>query len=74
MTTLKITRIGNSLGLVLPREILARLKLQLGDAVYLTDAPGGVKLSPYDQAFEEQMAAARGVVKRRRQALRELAK
>jgi len=42
MTTLKLTQIGNSLGLILPREVLARLKLQKGDTVFVTDAANGV--------------------------------
>lgn len=71
---LKLTRIGNSVGLVLPKEILARLKLEAGDAIFLTESPDGVRLTPYDADFEEQMAAARRVMKRRRAALRELAK
>jgi len=74
MTTLKITQIGNSLGVVLPKELLARLKLEKGDTLFVTDAPGGVNLTPYDEGFESQMEAARTVMKRRRQVLHELAK
>lgn len=74
MTTLKITQIGNSLGVVLPKEILARLKVGKGDSVFVTDTPGGVTMSPFDEAFEVQMIAARGIMKRRRNVLRELAK
>jgi putative addiction module antidote len=74
MTALKITQIGNSLGLILPREILARLKLEKGDAVFLTDTPAGVALTPYSEEFETQMDAARVIMKARRNVLRELAK
>ena len=74
MTTLKITQIGNSLGVVLPKELLARLKLEKGDTLFVTDAPGGVNLTPYDEGFESQMELARTVMKRRRQVLHELAK
>jgi putative addiction module antidote len=74
MTALKITQIGNSLGLILPREILARLKLGKGDAVFLTDTPDGVALTPYSEEFETQMDAARVIMKARRNVLRELAK
>jgi putative addiction module antidote len=74
MTTLKLTQIGNSVGVVLPKEILARLKLEKGDTVFVTDAPGGVTLTPYDREFEAQMAAARGIMKKRRSVLRELAR
>ena len=74
MYTLKITAIGNSLGVVLPKEALARLKVAKGDALYVTETPDGFRLTPYDPAFEEQMTAARRVMKKRRAALRELAK
>lgn len=74
MTTLKLTQIGNSVGLILPKEVLARLKLEKGDTVHLTDAPGGVTITPYDAEFEQQMTEARAIMKRRRDVLRELAK
>jgi len=74
VTTLKLTQIGNSVGVILPKEILARLKLEKGDSVFVTDAPGGVTLTPYDPDFEGQMAAARQIMKKRRDVLRELAK
>jgi putative addiction module antidote len=74
MTALKITQIGNSLGLILPKELLARLKLEKGDAVFITDTPDGIAMTPYDEAFETQMVAARVIMKRRRHVLRELAK
>jgi hypothetical protein len=53
---------------------LARLKLAKGDVVYLTEAPDGYRLTPYDPAFEQQMTAARRIMKKRRAALRELAR
>jgi len=71
---LKITPIGNSFGVILPKEALAKLKLTGGDAVFLTDTPDGYRITPYDPEFEAQMNAAKGVMKRRRNALRELAK
>jgi putative addiction module antidote len=74
MTTLKLTQIGNSVGVILPKEILARLKLEKGDTVFVTDAPGGVTLTPYSEAFGDQMSAARRIMKKRRDVLRELAK
>jgi len=74
MTALKLTQIGNSVGVILPKEILVRLKLEKGDTVFVTDAVDGIKLTPYDAAFEAQMTAAREVMKTRRQVLRELAK
>jgi putative addiction module antidote len=74
MTALKITQIGNSLGLILPKEILARLKLEKGDSVFVTDTPDGVAITPYSENFEAQMTAARALMKQRRNVLRELAK
>ncbi len=74
MTTLKLTQIGNSVGVILPKEVLARLKVEKGDTLFLTDAANGVTLTPYSAAFEAQMTAARRVMKKRRHVLRELAK
>ena len=74
MQALKLTQIGNSVGLILPKEVLTRLKLEKGDMVYLTDAPGSVNLSPHDQEFSDQMDLARQIMKEHRDVLRELAK
>lgn len=74
MTALKLTQIGNSVGVILPKEVLARLKLEKGDTVFLTDAAGGVLLTPYSAEFEAQMSEARRIMKERRDVLRELAK
>ncbi|MEQ1804850.1 MAG: AbrB/MazE/SpoVT family DNA-binding domain-containing protein [Burkholderiaceae bacterium] len=74
MAALKLTQIGNSVGVILPKEVLARLKVQKGDTLYLTDAANGVMLTPYSAEFEAQMTAARSVMKKRRNVLRELAK
>lgn len=75
MTTLKLTQIGNSVGVILPKEILARLKLTKGDAVFVTDAPnGGVTLSPYDPAFDEQLELGREFMREYRETFKQLAK
>jgi putative addiction module antidote len=74
MLALKITQIGNSVGIVLPKEAVSRLKVEKGDVVYLTEAADGYRITPYDPAFEQQIDKAREVMKRRRNALRELAK
>ncbi len=74
MTALKLTQIGNSVGVILPKEVLARLKLEKGDTVFLTDAANGITLTPYNTEFERQMTAARSIMKKRRNVLRELAK
>ncbi len=74
MIELKLTSIGNSVGVVLPKETLARLKVNKGDTVYLTDSPDGYRLTPYNPEFEAQMTTARKIMKKRRAVLRELAK
>lgn len=74
MSALKLTQIGNSVGVILPKEVLARLKVEKGDLLYLSEATNGVLLSPYSAEFEAQMEAARGLMKKRRAVLRELAK
>ena len=74
MTKLKLTAIDNSVGVVFPKEVLARLKLDKGDSVYLTESPDGYRLTPYNPEFEQQMEAARKIMKKRRDALRELAR
>ena len=71
---LKITRIGNSSGVVLPKEAMARLKIEEGDTIFLTEAPGGYRIVNYDPDFEATMEAARKVMRMRRTLLRALAK
>jgi putative addiction module antidote len=74
MLTLKLVPVGNSTGIVLPREALSRLKLSKGDTVYLTEAPDGWRLTAYDPDFSRQMEQARKVMKDHRAVLHELAK
>ena len=74
MTALKLTAIGNSVGVILPKEMLAELGVGKGDTVYVTQVPDGVVLSPRDPAFEAQLEVARAIMKKRRAVLRELAK
>jgi putative addiction module antidote len=74
MLALKIRKVGNSAGLVLPAEAMAALHADVGDTVYLTKSPDGVRLTPYDPDFERQIALARQVARKYRNALRELAK
>jgi putative addiction module antidote len=71
---LKITRIGNSLGVILPRDLLTRLKLEKGDSIFITETPDGYTLSPYDPEFAAHMATARDLMKARRNALHALSK
>lgn len=74
MTALKLTQIGNSVGVILPKEILARLKLGKGDTVFVTDATNGVMLTPYDPALEEQLALGREFMKEYRDTFHQLAR
>lgn len=71
---LKITKVGNSSGLLLPKEAMSRLRVEQGDTIYLTEAPDGFRLTPYDPNFERQITLMRRVAKKRRKVLRELAK
>lgn len=70
----KVTAIGNSAGIILPKEVLSKLNVTKGDSLYLVDTPEGIILSPYDQDFAEEMEAARRVMKKNRDVLRRLAK
>ncbi len=72
--TLKVRRIGNSLGVVLPKEVLAKLRVGEGDELSVSDTPDGVALRSFDGGLQEQIEAARRAMKRYRNALRELAK
>ena len=71
---LKITKIGNSAGIILPKEVLARLRVGLGDTLHLTEAPDGVRLTTSDPEFEAQMEVAERIMRRDRNILRALAK
>lgn len=74
MIALKLTQVGNSLGTVFPKEVLAKLNLAKGDTLYLTESPDGFRLTPFNPDFEVQMTAARKVMKKRRNVLRQLAR
>ena len=72
---IEIKKIGNSTGLILPKELLTRLGLKQGDSLFVTQLPdGGVKLTPRDPNFERGMDLARNAMRKYRNALRELAK
>ncbi len=75
MLSLKITAVGTSAGVILTKEALAALRVQQGDRLYLTPAPGGgFRITPYDPDFERQMALAETVMHDDREVLRTLAK
>ena len=71
---LKITKIGNSAGVILPKELLAHLDANAGDSLSVVLTARGIELSAAEPDFDAQMAAARDVMARRKRALRELAK
>jgi putative addiction module antidote len=70
---LKITAVGNSAGVILPREALERLKVERGDTLYLCETPAGYELTPYDPEFEKTMALAEKVMREDRDVLHRLA-
>ncbi len=73
--TTKVRKIGNSLGVILPKEALAELQVEEGQALYLTKAPdGGLRITAGDEEFGRQLAVGQDLMKRYRNALRELAK
>ena len=75
VATVKLKKIGNSAGLILPKDVMARLHLSVGDKFYATLTPeGGIRLTPYDPDFEKAMEVARRGMKIYRNALAELAK
>jgi len=71
---LKITQIGNSLGVILPKEMLATLKVGKGDMLICSETPSGYQLSPYDPEVAKQLEAGREFMKKYRDTLRALAK
>lgn len=73
MITLKITSIGNSVGVILPKEVLALLNADKGDTLFVSRAPDGIVLSNYDPKLARQMEVARKVMRENRDALKKLA-
>jgi putative addiction module antidote len=75
MVELKVRKIGNSLGVVLPKEAISRLHAEEGDRLFLVEAPDGAyQLTPYDPAFEKKMKKAEELIGRYRNTLRALSK
>jgi putative addiction module antidote len=74
MHMLKLTQIGNSVGVILPKEALARLKVEKGQSVFLTDTPDGYAMTPYDPALEDQLQAGRAFMSEFRDTFHQLAK
>ncbi len=74
MHMLKLTQIGNSVGVILPKEALARLKVHKGESVFLTESSDGFILTPYDPALEEEINAGRQFMNEYRDTFHQLAK
>lgn len=72
-TTVKVTTIGNSAGIILPKEILERLRISKGDTLTVTETQYGVNLNPYDEKFETAMSLAEEIMREDRDVLRKLA-
>ena len=73
MITLKVMTVGNSIGVVLPKEVLTRLRVSKGDTLQVVETPDGIKLTPYDAEFARQMDIAERVMRKRRDVLKKLA-
>ena len=74
MHMLKLTQIGNSVGAIFPKDLLAQMRLEKGDDIYVTETPDGMRITAHNPEFEEQMRLGREIMKERRAVLRELAK
>lgn len=74
MVRLTVRKVGNSLGVTLPAQAAQTLHVKEGDTLYLTEAPGGFRVTPYDPSFGEMMEVAEGFMSRYKNALRDLAK
>jgi len=75
MLTLKVRKVGNSLGLVLPKEVVSRLRTGEGQEVFLIEGPNNTyRITPFDPAFEKKMAKAEEIMTRYRNTLHSLAK
>lgn len=74
MAKLKVTQVGNSLGVILPKEVALRLGVAKGDELSYSETPQGIELTGYDPEFQRKLDAARKVTRRYKNALKELAK
>ncbi len=74
MTILKLTAVGTSTGVIIPKEMLARMNVAKGDSLYVVEAPDGAyRLTPYDPGFAKKMEKADDIMRRYRNTLRVLA-
>ena len=72
MTVVKLTTVGNSTGIVLPKELLQRLRVQKGDQLFVVETPNGIELTPYDPEVAAQLDAAEQVMREDRDVLKKL--
>ena len=72
--SLKITKIGNSAGIILPKEVLARLRVDIGDDIYLSETADGLRVTASDPEFAALMDMAEGIMRKDRDILKVLAK
>jgi putative addiction module antidote len=72
-TAVKVTTVGNSVGIVLPREVLDKLRVEKGDTLFLTDTPDGVRLTPYTADLATKLEVAERIMRENREVLRKLA-
>ncbi len=70
----KVTAIGNSLGVVLPKEALAKMHVKKGDVLYVCETPSGYSITPYDEEFVRQMTAAEEIMHEDKDVLKVLSK
>ncbi len=73
MSSVKVVAVGNSTGVILPKEIVQRLRVKKGDTLYLLETPNGIELTPYDREFVAQMDVAESVMREDRDVLKKLA-
>jgi len=73
MATVKVTTVGSSIGIVLPKEVLAKLRIEKGDKLYVTETPQGIQLTPYEPGFAQKVEVARRLMRKHRDVLRKLA-
>jgi putative addiction module antidote len=71
--TLKLTTVGNSTGVIFPKELLEKLRLNKGDLLHVLETPGGIELKAHNQEFADQMDIAEQIMRKRRTLLKKLA-
>ena len=73
MHTLELKQVGDSVGIVLPEEVLTRLKLRKGAKVFVTETPEGIALTRYDEELEAQLSAGRELMRQYHETFEQLA-